>query len=82
MSRVRKAVIPAAGHGTRLYPATKAVKKELFPIVDRDGVVKPVLHRIVEEAVHAGIEEVCLIVQPEDKELLPDAYQQPVCSIR
>ena len=69
MSRVRKAVIPAAGHGTRLYPATKAVKKELFPIVDRDGVVKPVIHRIVEEAVHAGVEEVCLIVQPEDREL-------------
>ncbi len=69
MSRVRKSVIPAAGYGTRLYPATKAVKKELFPIVDRDGVVKPVIHRIVEEAVHAGIEEVCLIVQSEDREL-------------
>jgi UTP--glucose-1-phosphate uridylyltransferase len=69
MNTVRKAVIPAAGHGTRLYPATKAVKKELFPIVDRDGIVKPAIQRIVEEAVGAGIHEVCLIVQREDQEL-------------
>ena len=69
MSTVRKAVIPAAGHGTRLYPATKAVKKELFPIVDRDGVVKPAIQRIVEEALGAGIEQVCLVVQREDREL-------------
>jgi len=69
MNTVRKAVIPAAGHGTRLYPATKAVKKELFPIVDRDGIVKPAIQRIVEEAVGAGIEQVCLIVQREDREL-------------
>jgi len=69
MSAVRKAVIPAAGHGTRLYPATKAVKKELFPVADRDGVVKPVIQRIVEEAVAAGIDQVCLIVQREDRKL-------------
>ncbi|MEI8353902.1 MAG: sugar phosphate nucleotidyltransferase, partial [Lentisphaerota bacterium] len=36
-SRIRKAVIPAAGFGTRLFPATKAVKKELFPVVGADG---------------------------------------------
>lgn len=69
MSKVTKAVIPAAGYGTRLYPATKAVKKELFPIVDRAGVVKPVIQRIVEEAVHVGVEEVCLVVQAEDRQL-------------
>ncbi len=63
---VRKAVIPAAGFGTRLFPATKAVKKEFFPIVDRDGIAKPALLLIIEEALQAGIEEVIIVVQPED----------------
>ncbi len=66
--RVRKAVIPAAGFGTRLFPATKAVKKELFPIMDSDGRVKPVIQVIVEEALAAGIEEIAIIVQREDHE--------------
>lgn len=64
--KVRKAVIPAAGFGTRLFPATKATKKELFPIIDRDGVAKPAILLIVEEALEAGIEEVILIVQADD----------------
>ena len=58
---VRKAVIPAAGLGTRLFPATKAIKKEWFPIVDRDGVAKPAIFLIVEEALSAGVEEVVII---------------------
>ena len=61
--KVRKAVIPAAGFGTRLFPATKATKKELFPIIDRDGIAKPAILLIVEEALQAGIEEVIIIVQ-------------------
>ncbi|MBN1138422.1 MAG: NTP transferase domain-containing protein, partial [Anaerolineae bacterium] len=65
---VRKAVIPAAGFGTRLFPATKAVKKELFPIIDHDGIAKPALLLIVEEALRAGVEEVIVVVQPEDLE--------------
>ena len=64
--RVRKAVIPAAGFGTRLFPASKATKKELFPIIDRDGVAKPAILLIVEEALQAGIEEVIIIVQEHD----------------
>jgi len=63
---VRKAVIPAAGFGTRLFPASKATKKELFPIVDRDGIAKPAILLIVEEALEAGIEEVIIIVQESD----------------
>jgi len=55
--RVRKAVIPAAGFGTRLFPATKAMKKELFPVIDREGRIKPVILAIVEEAISAGIEK-------------------------
>jgi len=64
--KVRKAVIPAAGFGTRLFPASKATKKELFPVVDRDGIAKPAILYIVEEAIQAGIEEVIIIVQQED----------------
>lgn len=54
--RVRKAIIPAAGLGTRLLPNTKSVPKEMLPLVD-----KPVLQYIVEEAVSAGVEEILII---------------------
>jgi UTP-glucose-1-phosphate uridylyltransferase/mevalonate kinase len=64
--KVRKALIPAAGFGTRLFPATKATKKELFPVIDRDGIAKPAILVIVEEALNAGIEEVIIIVQQDD----------------
>lgn len=64
--QVRKAVIPAAGFGTRLFPATKATKKELFPIIDQDGIAKPAILLIVEEALDAGLEEVIIIVQEDD----------------
>ena len=64
--KVRKAIIPAAGYGTRLFPATKATKKELFPIIDRDGIAKPAILLIVEEALEAGIEEIVIIVQEGD----------------
>ena len=67
-SRVRKAFIPAAGFGTRLFPASKATKKELFPVVDRDGIAKPAILISVEEALNAGLDEVVIIVQQEDIE--------------
>ena len=54
--RVKKAVIPAAGLGTRFLPATKAIPKEMIPIVD-----VPVIQHIVEEAVSAGIEDIIII---------------------
>ena len=56
MKRVRKAVIPAAGLGTRFLPASKAVPKEMLPVVD-----KPVIQYIIEGAVESGIEEVVLV---------------------
>ncbi len=55
--KVKKAVIPAAGFGTRFLPATKAVPKEMLPIID-----KPTIQYIAEEAVNAGIEELLIIV--------------------
>ena len=54
--RVRKAVIPAAGLGTRLLPNTKSIPKEMLPLVD-----KPVIQYIVEEAVSAGVEQILII---------------------
>jgi UTP-glucose-1-phosphate uridylyltransferase/galactokinase len=75
--RVRKAVIPAAGFGTRLFPATKALKKELFPIMGRDGRMKPVILAIVEEAAQAGVEEIGIITQPPDRELFEDFFHTP-----
>ncbi|MCD6287688.1 MAG: GHMP kinase [Candidatus Hydrogenedentes bacterium] len=70
--KVRKAVIPAAGFGTQMYPASKAVKKELFPIVMADGMAKPIVLIIIEEALRAGIDEVCLIVQKGDETVFDD----------
>jgi UTP-glucose-1-phosphate uridylyltransferase/mevalonate kinase len=63
---VRRALIPAAGFGTRLFPASKATKKELFPVIDRDGIAKPAILLIVEEALDAGIDEVVIVVQQDD----------------
>lgn len=74
---VRKAVIPAAGFGTRLFPATKAVKKELFPVADRDGTVKPAILAIIEEALDAGIEEIGIVVQPDDRATFEDFFHAP-----
>ena len=54
--KIRKAVIPAAGLGTRVLPASKSIPKEMLPIVD-----KPVIQYIVEEAVKAGITEILII---------------------
>jgi UTP-glucose-1-phosphate uridylyltransferase len=76
--KVRKAVIPAAGFGTRLFPATKAAKKELFPIVDRDGIAKPAILLIVEEALKAGIDEVIIIVQEHDLEAFESFFNVQV----
>ncbi len=61
---VTKAVITAAGRGTRQYPATNVVQKELLPLVDRDGITKPVIQIIVEEALAAGIEHICVVTRP------------------
>jgi len=77
-SKVRKALIPAAGFGTRLFPASKATKKELFPIVDRDGVAKPAILLIVEEALNAGLEEVIIIVQEEDLDDFESFFNEQV----
>ena len=66
--KVRKAVIPAAGLGTRFLPATKAMPKEMVPIVD-----KPTIQFIVEEAKKSGIEDI-LIVTGKNKRSIEDHF--------
>jgi len=76
--RVRKALIPAAGFGTRLFPATKATRKELFPIIGKDGIARPAILMLVEEAMDSGIQEVCIVVQKEDVELFAGFFNSPL----
>lgn len=70
--KVRKAVIPAAGLGTRFLPATKAQPKEMLPIVD-----KPTLQYIIEEAIDSGIEEI-LIVTGRSKKSIEDHFDRSI----
>ena len=68
--KIKKAVIPAAGFGTRLLPATKALPKEMYPIID-----KPAIQYIVEEAVNSGITDI-LIISNRGKEILEDHFDE------
>lgn len=67
---IKKAVIPIAGLGTRLFPASHATKKELFPIVAPDGIARALFHYHLLELHDAGIEEICIIVQPGEDALV------------
>jgi len=74
---VRKAVIPVAGLGTRHFPASLAVKKELFPVVGPDGIARALFHYHLLELEAAGIEEICIIVQPGEDEMVRDYLRGP-----
>ena len=76
--RIQKAIIPIAGYGTRLFPATKAVPKALFPIIAQDGIAKPIIQLIIEEALTAGVEEVCLVAQPQQVEPIATYFSSDV----
>lgn len=71
MQKIRKAIIPAAGYGTRFLPATKAQPKEMLPIVD-----KPIIQYVVEDAVSAGIEDI-IIVTGWTKRSIEDHFDYP-----
>lgn len=68
MKKVKKAIIPAAGLGTRFLPATKAMPKEMLPIVD-----KPTIQYIIEEAIESGIEDI-IIVTGKGKRAIEDHF--------
>jgi len=69
--KIRKAIIPAAGYGTRFLPATKAQPKEMLPVVD-----KPIIQYVVEDAVSAGIEDI-IIVTGWSKRTIEDHFDYP-----
>lgn len=72
MQKIRKAIIPAAGLGTRFLPATKAQPKEMLPIVD-----KPAIQFIIEEAISSGIEEI-LVITGRNKRSIEDHFDRSV----
>ncbi|MBQ1470121.1 MAG: UTP--glucose-1-phosphate uridylyltransferase GalU [Schwartzia sp.] len=72
MQKIRKAVIPAAGLGTRFLPATKAQPKEMLPIVD-----KPAIQFIIEEAIDSGIEEI-LVITGRNKRSIEDHFDRSI----
>ena len=59
MKKIRKAIIAAAGYGTRFLPATKDIQKEMLPIID-----KPIIQYLVDELVESGIEEIIIVKRP------------------
>lgn len=72
MQKIKKAIIPAAGLGTRFLPATKAQPKEMLPIVD-----KPTIQYIIEEAIESGIEEI-LIITGRNKRAIEDHFDRAI----
>jgi UTP-glucose-1-phosphate uridylyltransferase len=76
---VRRAIIPVAGFGTRLYPATRALKKDFFPIPCPDGMVRPVILILLEELVKSGVEEICLVLgSEEERQQYADYFERPL----
>jgi UTP--glucose-1-phosphate uridylyltransferase len=76
-SPVHKAIIPIAGLGTRHFPASFAVKKELFPVVGTDGIARALFHYHLLGLEAAGIGEICIIVQPGEEELVRHYLRGP-----
>ena len=73
--KIKKAVITAAGRGDRLYPVGDTVQKAMLPIIDRDGIYKPVIQIIAEEAFESGIEDICVVCAPGDEERYMESFQ-------
>ncbi len=72
--RIRKAIITDAARGERLYPVVDTIQKAMLPVIDVDGLHKPVIQIIAEEAFASGIEELCIICAPGDGERYVNAF--------
>ncbi|WP_132053903.1 UTP--glucose-1-phosphate uridylyltransferase [Pseudocnuella soli] len=72
--KIKKAVITAAARGERLYPVADTIQKAMLPVVDVDGLHKPVIQIIAEEAYASGIEEICIVCAPGDGERYAGAF--------
>ena len=75
---VKKAIIPVAGNGTRMFPISKSIKKAFLPIIDEDGIIKPVILCLLEEVINAGIEEVCLVIDEDDQIEFDNLFKKPL----
>jgi UTP--glucose-1-phosphate uridylyltransferase len=73
--RVKKAVITAAARGERLYPVADTIQKAMLPVIDTDGLHKPVIQIIAEEAFASGIEEICIVCAPGDGDRYVNAFK-------
>jgi UTP--glucose-1-phosphate uridylyltransferase len=80
--QISRAVITAAGRGARQYPASDTVQKAMLPIVDRDGLTKPVLQIIAEEALESGIEEICVVSAPGDEAVYRSHFRNYAANLR
>ena len=72
--KIKKAVITAAARGERLYPVADTIQKAMLPVIDTDGLHKPVLQIICEEAFSSGIEDICIVCAPGDGERYLNAF--------
>jgi len=75
---IKKAVITAAGRGVRLYPVADTLQKGMLPVVDSDGLAKPVIQIIAEEALASAVEEICIVCAPGDE----DQYRKQLRLLR
>jgi UTP--glucose-1-phosphate uridylyltransferase len=75
--KVRKAVVPIAGLGTRLFPASHACKKAFFPVVGPDGIARPLVHYQIMDLIDVSIEQICIIVRSGEEHLVIDYLQGP-----
>jgi len=80
--QVTRAVITAAGRGGHENPASSTVQRAMEPLVDRDGLTKPVIQIIAEEAIESGIDEVCVVTAPGDEPQYRDYWKHYVANLR
>lgn len=77
--RVHKAIIPVVGYGTQLFPYTRKIKKEFFPIIDSECIVKPAILILLDQLYASGIDEICLIVNNEnDINAYKEYFHEPI----
>lgn len=72
---IRKAIIPVAGNGTRMYPMTKIIRKAFLPVPGKDNIIKPAIMSLLEELDDSGIEKICLIIDREDRKMYDELFE-------
>lgn len=77
MSELRKAVVTMAGRGSRFFPASHALRKELFPVMGPEGVVRPLVHQQLRTLLRAGFEEIALVVAPGERDFIEGYFDGP-----